>query len=147
LSDSRFREFSFLVDIGTAGDGGPQAGFRECSGLGLEVSVVEFRAGNEKERAVRKIPPPAEPADVTLKHGLIAAADFYGWLKQLRGGDQAALRTVRVALANEDGSEVVQAWRLINARIVKFVPGPVDAKGTDVAMEELTLAYERLEVD
>lgn len=33
------------------------------------------------------------------------------------------------------------------ARIIKHVSGPHNAKGTDVAMEELTLAYERLELE
>ena len=42
---------------------------------------------------------------------------------------------------------VVQTWRLIRARIIKFVSGPMKAKGTDVAMEELTLAYERLKME
>ena len=30
---------------------------------------------------------------------------------------------------------------------MKYVAGPFNAKGTDVAMEELTLAYERLELE
>ena len=38
-------------------------------------------------------------------------------------------------------------WRLRRARITKHVRGPLNAKGTDVAMEELTLAYERLEME
>ena len=37
------------------------------------------------------------------------------------------------------------AWQLRRARIVRYVSGPLNARGTDVAMEELTLAYERLE--
>jgi hypothetical protein len=48
---------------------------------------------------------------------------------------------------NEGHTQVVQEWRLLRARIVKHVSGPLNAKGADVAMEELTLAYERLELD
>ena len=33
------------------------------------------------------------------------------------------------------------------ARIIKYTVGPFNAKGTDVAMEEMVLAYERLVVD
>lgn len=36
--------------------------------------------------------------------------------------------------------------KLRRARLVKHVSGPLHAKGTEVAMEELTLAYERLEI-
>jgi len=41
----------------------------------------------------------------------------------------------------------VQTWRLMNARIVKHTSGPMNAKGTDVAVEEMVLAYERLEME
>jgi hypothetical protein len=36
---------------------------------------------------------------------------------------------------------------LSGARITKLTTGPFSAKGTDVAMEEMTLAYERLEME
>jgi hypothetical protein len=49
-------------------------------------------------------------------------------------------------LQNEDHTAVVQEWRLLRARIIKHTSGPLNAKGTDVAMEELVVAYERLEM-
>jgi hypothetical protein len=42
---------------------------------------------------------------------------------------------------------VVQTWKLLRARIVKHTTGPFNAKGSDVAVEELVLAYERLEME
>jgi phage tail-like protein len=54
---------------------------------------------------------------------------------------------VTIELKSEDRSTTVQTWRLINARISKHVSGPLNAKGTDVAMEELTISYERLEME
>ena len=38
-------------------------------------------------------------------------------------------------------------WKLLRARIIKHVSGPLNAKGTDVALEELVVAYERLEME
>jgi phage tail-like protein len=38
-------------------------------------------------------------------------------------------------------------WKLLRARIVKHVSGPFNAKSSDVAIEQLTLAYERLEIE
>jgi len=38
-------------------------------------------------------------------------------------------------------------WILRRARIVKHTSGPFNAKGTDVAIEEITLAYERLDLE
>jgi hypothetical protein len=43
--------------------------------------------------------------------------------------------------------QVVQTWLLGRVRIVKHVSGPLNAQGCDVAIEELTLAYERLELE
>jgi hypothetical protein len=52
-----------------------------------------------------------------------------------------------IQLQNEDHTQVVHAWKLLRARIVKHVSGPLNGKGTDVAMEEMVLAYERLELE
>ena len=68
-------------------------------------------------------------------------------LNQIRNGDQNALRTITVSLQNEDHTAIVQTWKLLRARIIKHVSGPMNAKGTDVAMEELTISYERLEME
>jgi phage tail-like protein len=73
--------------------------------------------------------------------------NLYKWLDQIRNGDQAALRNVVIQLQNEDHTKVVQTWKLIRARITKHTSGPLNAKGTDVAMEELVMAYERLEME
>ena len=84
---------------------------------------------------------------MTLKRGIIGSLNLYQWLDQIRNGDQAGFRTVTIQLQNEDHTAVVQTWKLLRARIIKHTSGPLNAKGTDVAMEELTLAYERLEME
>jgi phage tail-like protein len=113
----------------------------------MEVTVAEYRTGNMKENSVQKITGMNKATDVTMKRGVIGVLDLYQWLDQIRNGDQAAYRTVTVQLQNEDHTQVVQTWKLLRARIIKHVSGPMNAKGTDVAMEELTLAYERLQME
>jgi phage tail-like protein len=145
--DRPYVQFNFLVDLGTGITDGVQAGFQECSNIGMEVTVAEYRTGNMKENSVQKITGINKATDVTLKRGVIGSLDLYQWLDQIRNGDQTAYRTVTVQLQNEDHSQVVQTWKLLRARIIKHVSGPMNAKGTDVAMEELTLAYERLQME
>jgi phage tail-like protein len=111
------------------------------------VTVSDYRNGNERENSVRKITGLNKSTDVTMKRGVIGSLNLYRWLDQIRNGDQNALRTVTVSLQNEDHTQVVQTWKLLRARIIKHVSGPFNAKGTDVAMEELTLSYERLEME
>lgn len=142
-----YAQFNFLVDLGDGTTSGPTAGFQECSNIGMEVTVAEYRNGNEKENAVRKITGLNKATDVTLKRGVIGSLNLYSWLNQIRNGDENALRTVVIHLQNEDHTATVQTWKLLRARITKHVSGPMNAKGNDVAMEELTLAYERLEME
>jgi phage tail-like protein len=147
LRERPYVQFNFLIDLGTGSTDGPEAGFQECSGIGMEVTVSEYRNGNEKENSVRKITGMNKSTDVTLKRGVIGSLNLYQWLNQIRNGDQSALRTVTIQLQNEDHTAVVQTWKLLRARITKHTSGPLNAKGTDVAMEELVLAYERLEME
>jgi phage tail-like protein len=147
LRDRPYVQFNFLVDLGTGNTSGPVAGFQECSNIGMEVTVAEYRAGNHKENSVQKITGLNKSTDVTLKRGVIGSLDLYQWLDDIRNGNQAALRTVTVQLQDESHTQVVQTWKLLRARIIKMVDGPFNAKGTDVAMEELTIAYERLQME
>jgi phage tail-like protein len=147
LRDRPYHQFNFLVDLGTGVSEGPQAGFAECSPIALEVAVVEYRNGNDRENAVHKLTGLQKVADVTLKRGIIGSLDLYQWLAQIRDGDQTGVRTVVIQLQNEDHTEVVTTWKLLRARIIKHVSGPLNATSSDVAIEELTLAYERLEME
>lgn len=145
--DRPYVQFNFLVDLGDGVTDGPKAGFQELSGVGMEVTVSEYRTGNAKENSAMKITGMNKQTDVTMKRGVIGSLNLYEWLDQIRNGDQKAMRTVTIHLQNEDHTDIVQTWKLLRARIIKHTSGPFNAKGTDVAMEELVLAYERLEME
>ena len=147
LRERPYVQFNFLVDLGDGTTDGVQAGFQEVSGIGMEVTVSEYRNGNEKENAVRKITGLNKSKDVTLKRGAIGSLNLYQWLDQIRNGDQTAFRTVLIHMQNEDHSATVLTWKLLRARIINSSFGPFNARGTDVAMEEMVLAYERLEME
>ena len=125
---------------------GPEAGFQE-----IGRSAWRWRSPNTapatrpRERCARS--PACQVPDVTLKRGIIGSLTLYHWLDHTRNGNQNAPRTVTIQLQNEDHAETVQTWKLLRARIVKHTSGPFNAKGSDVAMEELVLAYERLEME
>lgn len=146
LRENPYSQFNFLVDLGTGITEGPDAGFSEVSGLGMEVTVAEYRNGNDRESSVRKITGLNKTADVTLKRGLIGSLTLYKWLNDIRNGSQIAARTVTITLLDEE-RQPVMTWKLLRARIIKHVSGPLNAKGTDVAMEEMVLACERLEME
>lgn len=144
LRKSLYVQFNFLVSLGTGKTDDPQAGFQECSGIGLET---DCRGGEEKDYGDRKINPVHKATDVTLKRGIISSPHLQQWLKDIGSGGQNALRTVTIQLQNEKQTAIIQRWKLSRARIIKHTSGPLNAKGTDVAMEELTLSCERVELE
>ena len=147
LRERPYTGFNFLVDLGDGNTEGPQAGFQEMSPISMEVAVIEYRNGNHKENAPIKLTGLQKVADVTLKRGIIGSLNLYQWLNDIRNGNQHSLRTVTIQLQNEDHTDIVQTWKLLRARIIKHTSGPFNAKGSDVAMEEIVLAYERLEME
>jgi phage tail-like protein len=147
LRDRPYAQFNFLVDLGTGDTESVEAGFGECSAIATSVDVIEYRMGNDRANNPRKITGLNRVADVTLRRGLIGSLQLYQWIDAIRNGDQNAVRNVTIQLQNEDHTAVVMTWKLRNARIVKYSTGPLNALGTDIAIEELTLAYERLEIE
>ena len=145
--DRPYVQFNFLVDLGL-GDStdSVDAGFQEVSNIGMEMTVAEYRNGNEKENAVRKIVGLNKASDVTMKRGVVGSLALFQALDAVRRGDQTQ-RQMTIQLQSEDHTAVVMTWKLLRARIIKYVSGPMNAKGTEVAMEELTIQYEHLDVE
>ena len=114
--DTPYGAFNFTVSF----DGGETfGGFSDVSGIGTELTVAEYRNGNEKENSVRKITGLNKSTDVTFKRGVIGSLNLYQWLDQIRNGDQGALRTVLVHLQNEDHTAVAGAVPSIDYCLVR----------------------------
>lgn len=142
-----YSQFNFWVDLGKGDTESPQAGFQEVSGIGMEINVAEYRTGNEKDNAPRKITGTYKVPDVTMKRGVIGSLDLYEWLDEVRKGSQDSLRTVKIHLRSEDRTTTTQTWKLTNARPKKYTGPSLNAKGTDVAIEELVICCERIDIE
>jgi len=146
--DFPYGAFNFLVNLNSPGvdPATPLGGFSDVTGISTDITVAEYRNGNEPENHVRKVPGVHKVADVTLKRGLISSTDFWEWITQVRTQGRNARRDVTITLRAEDGSNV-QSWQLRNVIPLKYTAPSLAAKGgTDVAMEELVLAAEVLEI-
>lgn len=139
--------FNFLVNLnGPIGEDQPLGGFSDVSGLTSELTIAEYRNGNDRENHVRKIPGIHKTGDVTLKRGLVSSADLWSWITQAQTQSVAAKRTVVITLRDEAGN-AVQKWKLGNVIPMKYTGPTLAAKGGgDVAMEELVLSSESLEI-
>lgn len=154
LRNRPYSQFNFQVSWGpapnsdgeTMAENTVQAGFQEVSGLGMEITVAEYRAGNYMENAPMKITGMVKTPDVTFKRGVIGSQDLYTWLDAIRNGAQNQLKTVQIKLMAEDRETVAQEWKLTNARPMKYTGPSLNGKGTDLAIEELVLAAERIDM-
>lgn len=147
LRNRPYSQFNYQVSWDGLDAKSVQAGFQEISGLGMEITIAEYRAGNSGENGPMKITGTVKTPDVTLKRGVIGSLDMYEWLDAVRNGAQDELRNVTIKLLAEDRQTEAQTWRLTNARPMKYTGPSLNGKGTDVAVEELVLAAERIDLD
>ena len=144
--DYPYSQFNFRVSWDGLGERTVEAGFQEVSGLGFETTIAEYRAGNYQENSPLKVNTSYKVADVTLKRGVIGRLDLYQWLDEVREGAPDQLRTVTIKLMGEDRNTEAMQWKLIGARPMKYTGPSLNGKGTDLAIEELVLAAERIEM-
>jgi phage tail-like protein len=140
LRSRPYGNYNFLVNFG---DG--NAGFSEVIIPGIVIDVIEYRTGNDPQNAVRKIPGLWKVPDVTLKRGLVGALDLYEWINDVRNGN-VNVRDVLIQLQSEDHTTIVWTWLLRRAWPSRYSFGSLNAKGKDVAIEEMALTYEGLEI-
>jgi len=143
--ETPYGAFNFTVSF----DGGETfGGFSDVSGIGTEVTVAEYRNGNEKENHVRKVPGVHKVSDVTLKRGIVNSKSLFDWIKDIRTqGPGAKKKSVTISLHDEAQTKV-QSWVLANVIPMKYTGPTLAAKGGgDVAMEELVLAAEGLIIE
>ena len=133
-----YKNFNFRVEI----DGVALAGFSECTGLRVEVDVIEYREGGDAS-TIRKIPGVSKVGDITLKRGITSSKELHDWADSVRNGSANRKNGV-IVLLDDDRNPVVR-WKFINAFPRKWEGPSLDAKGNDVAIETLTLCCEGLE--
>jgi phage tail-like protein len=143
--DTPYGAYNFLVELN---DGSTSSsalgGFSDVSGIGTEITLMEYRQGNDKENRVRKIPGLHKVSDVTLKRGIMGVTNFYEWINTTRR-DPTFRRNVSITLNDEQGNPVLR-WNLLNARPMKWTGPTLAGKGgSDVAMEELVVSAEGFE--
>lgn len=134
--------FNFIVNF----DGGEVfGGFSDVSGIGTELTVAEYRFGNDKENHVRKVAGVHKVSDVTLKRGILNSKTLFDWIGSARVQGPAAQRSVTITLLDE-AQKPVQSWVLRGVIPMKYTGPTLAGKGGgDVAMEEIVLSAEALE--
>ena len=126
--------------------GGTNVGFMEVSGLSIELDVVSYRDGSSPENSERLMPGLKKYSPIILKRGIVKSDDdFYKWINTAQFNN-VERRDVTISLLNESHEPVV-IWKVKNAFPFKLEYSPLNAQGSEVVIESLTLAHEDLVVE
>lgn len=132
--------FNFILDIQ-----GMRAGFSEIGGLSTETDIVEYREGSE-DITMRKLPGKRKYANISLKRGFTPnGKDLWEWRKKVIEGKTQRLSGT-ITLLNE-ARQPALVWKFFEAWPNKWAGPAFNAKNNDVAIEEMELAVEGLELE
>ena len=139
-----YSAFNFTVEI----DGAQIAAFQEVSGLDSENTPIEYREGADAMNTVRKLPGIEKYPNCTCKRGITGSLVLWEWRKQVRDGGTAfpPTRSVTINLLDDQHNPVLK-WKLTNAWCTKLTGPSLNAKGNEIAIETLELAYDRLDIE
>jgi phage tail-like protein len=139
------RNFVLVIDNVVVGS------FSDVTGLDSENTPIEYREGGDGTNNVRKYPGMEKHSNVSLKRGITGDLTLWNWRKSVR--DSSAFtpphKDVTIILLNEqsDMNNPAVTFKLRRAWPTKFVGPALSAKSGDMAIEQLDLAHERLDVE
>jgi phage tail-like protein len=136
---------------GAAGNSAPgggevalcQGAFSELSGLEATMEPRSVREGGRNWGSHQR-PGQVSFATVVLKRGITASRDLWWWFELLGQGGFSTRLKADIELRNVAG-ERVMAWTLRRAMPVKFKTADLNARGSEVGIEELHIVHEGLE--
>ena len=139
-----YSAFNFTVEI----DGAQIAAFQEVSGLDSENTPIEYREGADAMNTVRKLPGIEKYPNCTCKRGITGSLVLWEWRKEGRDGGTACppTRNVTINLLDDQHNAVLK-WKLTNAWCTKLTGPSLNAKGNEIAIETMELAYDRLDIE
>jgi phage tail-like protein len=133
-----YRNYNFLLRVEAA-----EIRFTECIGLGMRIEPIRYRESGMRS-IVRALPGPVAYSEVILRYGVTDAIDLWSWLKNTAEGNVQRKRVTIVQLANDGATQKIN-WNLFEAWPCQFSGVPFDSLGREAAIEEVRLAFDRLE--
>ncbi len=133
--------YNFSVEL----DGITRAGFRECSGLENSQNAGEYREGTDKNLSVRKLPGLVTHSDITLSRGITADSKLWEWRQKAMKGN-VERHDISITLLDNNGNAKI-TWNLFACWPRQWTGPSLNATADDLAVEQLVLACERIEVD
>lgn len=112
--------------------------FVECTGLGLEVDVLEYAEGGNNE-FVHKLPGRVKYPNVTLKRGITTEDALFKWVLSTR--TKAEPKELTITLSATDG-RAIRSWSFDGAYPTKWTGPTLSPSGGEVATEALEIVHQ-----
>lgn len=145
-----FHLFRFHVEFRRLKDNDVQlahGAFSECTGLEATMEPKVIKAGGANYGAFQR-PGRVTFATVVLKRGITTSRDLWKWFSLVNEQGKFALRLDVKILVFDEVADPARTpgltIQLFKALPVKFKSGDLNARTTDVGVEELHLAHEGL---
>lgn len=138
--------YNFLVVVnGVSEDGAAvQGSFSEVSGLGVEITPIEYRNGSE-DITVRKLPGLKKFTNITLKRGITGDLGFWNWVVSAMDG-QVQRADGSVILLDESRQEVMR-FNFRRGWPTKWEGPALNSTSNEIAIEMIEICHEGLEID
>jgi phage tail-like protein len=137
--------FNFLIEI----DGMTIAQFKEVSGIGISIAVIEHRTNSATGLpVVQKLPGSVHHEDIHLSRGKVTDKAFWDWLKQIQEGNIATSRKngAIVLLDFPIGRPELTRFSFYGAWPYKVEIGKLTAGSDSIVVESMVLAVDRIEI-
>jgi phage tail-like protein len=134
-----YPNYNFKIEI----DGMVDAHFAECGPVAARLPAMSYAEGGSP--VVHRIPGRVEYADVTLRWGLSSSKELWMWFQNAVKGT-VERKTVAIVVYASDGTTEKVRWNLINAWPKEFQCAALNARGAEIAIYALSLAFETLEL-
>ncbi len=140
-----FTAFNFAVEIEVPGVSQKvcNASFSECDGLEMTMEVKTIREGGNNGEQIR-LTGPLSYGQLTLKRGMTTTFDLWDWMNATLVTSSLRARKAEVVVFASDGKTEQARFVLKRCMPVKLKAPALNAKDGGIAIEELQLVYESL---
>jgi phage tail-like protein len=139
MADNPYRGWNFTLLI----EGTAVGGFLNASGLGASLDAIAIREAGAGQ-PVHRLPGPARNDPLELTRGITRGRALLDWVEATSLGTTLPRDISLVQFADDDLSEACR-WTLFSAWPSQVRLGRMDAATTEVAIDALTLVYDRVE--
>lgn len=119
--------------------------FRECSGIGSESEVVEYKGTKQEDyHTIQAIPGRLKWMKINLKRGITDTLEAWTWRKMVEEGNvEGARASGTIVMVNQNGDPVAE-WTFDRGWPSKISGPQLNSGQNDVGVEELEIVHEGL---